>query len=88
MRANLNPIIWNTRVQSAARFVVHHEETIMPDDKTKTAPQDRKRINVNEDHELAYWSKKFGVSREKLAEAVHEVGTSAQRVADTLGKRN
>ena len=60
----------------------------MPDDKTKSRPQDRKRINLNEEYEVRYWTKKFGVSNEKLAEAVRDVGTSAQRVADTLGKKN
>jgi hypothetical protein len=49
--------------------------------------RDRSRIALSEDHEVAYWTKKFGVSRERLAEAVAASGTSAQAVADFLNKR-
>ena len=34
----------------------------MADDLQKTARQDDERINVNQDHELSYWSEKLGVS--------------------------
>ena len=59
----------------------------MADDKTKAGPQDRKRINIEEDYEIDWWTKKFSVSRAALADAVDAVGTSAQAVADYLGKR-
>ena len=36
----------------------------MSDDKSKVAA-DRKRINVNEDYELRYWTEKFGVSADE-----------------------
>jgi len=72
----------------SSRPSFHAQGAFMPDDKTKSRPQDRKRINLNEEYEVRYWTKKFGVSNEKLAEAVRDVGTSAQRVADTLGKKN
>jgi hypothetical protein len=52
----------------------------MPDDKTKSRPEDAKRINVNEDYELRSWSQKFGVSPEQLKAAVKAVGTSADAV--------
>jgi len=42
----------------------------MPDKLQNRGGQDRKRINVNEDYELRDWSKKFGVSKDKLKEAV------------------
>ena len=45
----------------------------MADDKTKTAPQDASRINVREDYEVRYWTKKFGVTAEQLKEAVAKV---------------
>ena len=57
----------------------------MADDKTKTAA-DRKRINVSEAYEITYWSAKFGVSRERLEEAVKKVGPLAEDVARELGK--
>jgi hypothetical protein len=56
----------------------------MSDDKTKTGPQDAKLVNVNEDYELRYWTGKFGVSPEKLKEAVKAVGTSANKVGEFL----
>jgi hypothetical protein len=59
-------------------------EEDMADDKTKTRPQDAKRINVHEDYELRDWSQKFGVSPEELKAAVKEVGTSAEAVEKHL----
>jgi len=59
----------------------------MADDRTNAGTQDRARIAIGEDYEVAYWTKKFGVSREVLADAVASVGTSAQAVADFLNKR-
>lgn len=57
----------------------------MSDNRTKTVA-DRKRINVNEDYELRYWSHKFGVSHDRLKAAVNKVGTMADDVARELGK--
>lgn len=57
----------------------------MADDKTKRA-KDRYRIDVQEDHELRYWTKKFGVTKERLEAAVRKVGTHAEDVAIELGK--
>ena len=44
-------------------------------------------INVHEDYELSYWSKKFGVTRDELREAVQKVGPQAVDVERELGKR-
>ena len=57
----------------------------MADDRSKTVA-DRKRINVHEDHELRYWSQKFGVSHDQLKNAVSKVGVMADDVARALGK--
>ncbi|CAM5789332.1 DUF3606 domain-containing protein [Rhizobacter sp. Root404] len=59
----------------------------MSDDKTKVGGQDRARINIDEDYELADWSKKFGVSKERLKEAVAAVGDRASRVESYLQSR-
>lgn len=59
----------------------------MADDKTNSRTRDRARIAIGEDYEVAYWTKKFGVSKEALADAVAAVGSSAQAVADFLNKR-
>ena len=52
----------------------------MSDDKTKTGPQDASRINVHEDYELSYWTKKFGVTADELRAAVRRAGTSVKDV--------
>lgn len=46
----------------------------MSDDLQKRGPPDRNRVDVSEDHELRYWSQKFGVSADELKAAVGEVG--------------
>ncbi|WP_343608337.1 DUF3606 domain-containing protein [Chryseobacterium oranimense] len=58
----------------------------MSDDLSKRRPQDAAKVNVNETWELEYWSKKFGVTKERLKEAVKAVGTSAAEVQKYLGK--
>ena len=58
----------------------------MPDDTTQRGAQDRARINVNEDHEIRYWTQALGVTEEELREAVAAVGVSAEAVRDHLGK--
>lgn len=59
----------------------------MADDTTKRGGQDRTRINVNQQHELDYWTKKFGVTPELLKAAVKSVGPSSERVAAELKKQ-
>jgi hypothetical protein len=52
----------------------------MSDDRSKVGSPDRERINTHEDYELKYWSKKFGVSEDKLKAAVAAVGPVATKV--------
>jgi hypothetical protein len=56
----------------------------MTDNRQERGPQDRSRINVNEDYELSYWSKEFGVSADELIKAVKNVGVSADKVREHL----
>jgi len=56
------------------------------DDKTKTGSPDSKFINVNEDYEVAYWTKELGISKEQLEEAVKAAGTSVSAVKEYLNK--
>jgi hypothetical protein len=58
----------------------------MADDPAKKGAADRSRINVNESHELAYWTKTLGVSEAQLREAVKHVGVMAADVRRHLGK--
>ena len=49
-------------------------------------PQDRSRISLLEPHEVQYWADKFNVSKERLSEAVKNVGHSAAAVERELKK--
>ncbi|WP_083942962.1 DUF3606 domain-containing protein [Sphingomonas soli] len=52
----------------------------MSDNKALRAPQDSSRIAMGEDYEVAYWTDKFGVGRDRLQEAVDAVGNGADAV--------
>ena len=58
----------------------------MADDRNIRGPEDRQRVNLSEDYEVAYWSKKWGVSSNQLAEAVRKAGPTAAAVAKLLGR--
>jgi Protein of unknown function (DUF3606) len=60
--------------------------TLMADDLTNKGPQDRSRISILEPHEVQYWADKFNVSKERLSEAVRNVGHSAAAVEKELKK--
>jgi Protein of unknown function (DUF3606) len=52
----------------------------MADDPMKKRPQDSSRININERLELQYWADRFGVTQERVRQAVEKVGNSAEAV--------
>lgn len=56
----------------------------MADDKTNRGPQNRYRIVLREESEIAYWTNKLGVSREQLERAIRCVGNGAEAVAHYL----
>jgi hypothetical protein len=58
------------------------------DNTNARGPQDRNRVNVNQDHELRYWCKRFGVSAERLREVVQRVGVSVEAIERQLGGSN
>jgi hypothetical protein len=58
----------------------------MSDNLQDRGPRDRARVDVNEEWELRYWSDKFGVSTERLKEAVARVGPMAENVEEYLRK--
>jgi hypothetical protein len=57
----------------------------MADDKTLRSPQDAAKISFSEDYEVAYWTKKFGVTGDELRDAVKAVGNGADAVGRHLG---
>jgi hypothetical protein len=57
------------------------------DDPKDRGAQDRSRVNVRQDHEVRYWTQKWGVTKEQLVAAVKKVGVSVAAVAKQLGKK-
>ena len=58
----------------------------MADNLKQTGRSDDARINLDQDHELAYWSEKLGVSREQLREAVQAAGPMVKNVQKHLNR--
>lgn len=58
----------------------------MPDDTANRSRQDQLRINVNEPHEVRYWTQRLGCTEQELRVAVSRAGTSADAVRTALGK--
>lgn len=58
----------------------------MSDNKSIRGPADAKRINVNEDYEVQYWTTELEVTEDKLRETVKKVGVMAVDVRKALGK--
>ncbi|MDN3548180.1 DUF3606 domain-containing protein [Mucilaginibacter aquaedulcis] len=54
------------------------------DDRSKTGNTDNFLINTSENYEVEYWSKKFGVTPERLKSAVKAVGNSVNAVKNYL----
>ncbi len=59
----------------------------MSDDKTNRGPGDRSRINVEEDYEVAYWTKELGVTEERLRQLVKDHGVSAEAIRSAIGEK-
>jgi len=58
----------------------------MSDDRSVRGPADAKRINVNEDYEVQYWTTELEITEDKLRETVGKVGVMADDVRRALGK--
>jgi len=59
----------------------------MPDDPKNVGKQDDTRINVNQQHEVTYWSKELNVTPEELRKAVEQVGPMVGAVRKHLQKK-
>jgi hypothetical protein len=44
------------------------------------------RINLGEEYEIRYWTRKWGVSKERLQEVIDKVGPSIRAVARELNQ--
>ena len=50
-------------------------------------PEDRKRINIFESHEVKYWATKLGVTQQDIETAVYQVGDLVDDVKEYLNKK-
>ncbi len=55
------------------------------DNLTKKEQPDRSKINMCQPHEVKYWLRALGISKEDLQKAVDKVGNSAATVRKELG---
>ena len=58
----------------------------MVDEPANRAGKDRTRIDIGDDHDLRYWSRRFNVSRNEIRRAVEKVGVLTIDVARHLGR--
>ena len=58
----------------------------MSENVLEPGPQDYDRINVLVEAELVYWTEQFGVTRERLAQAIQEVGPRIPDLRRVLGR--
>ena len=58
----------------------------MPDDIADRSRQDQLRINVNEPHEIRYWTQRLSCSEQELRAAVARAGIMADDVRVALGR--
>lgn len=54
------------------------------DHSSQSIPIDLAKVNLNEEHELIYWTERFKVSPAELRVAVHDVGCDAEAVSRAL----
>ena len=57
----------------------------MSDDRLNRGQPDRSKINMSQDHEVRYWTKHLGITRDELEKVVEKVGNSAKAVEKELG---
>ena len=60
-----------------------HEPHAIREDHAK-GPRDLKEINPKVSSDIAYWSKEFGVSGDRLHEAIRSHGTNVDKVRAAL----
>jgi hypothetical protein len=58
----------------------------MPDEIRDRSRQDQLRIDVNQPHEIRYWTQRLGCSEQELRAAVARAGVMADDVRVALGR--
>lgn len=64
-----------------------HHSVKGSDDPENRGPQDRSRINVNEDYEVRYWTEELGVTEDRLRQLVKDHGVSVEAVRSAIGAK-
>jgi hypothetical protein len=59
---------------------------MMAADKKHRDKPDHSRVNTDEEREIRYWTRKFGVTSQQLNEAVKTAGISVEAVQKALRK--
>ena len=59
----------------------------MTDDPRNRGEPDRSRINLNEEHEVRYWTKALDATEAELRAAVEAVGPTADKVREYFQRR-
>jgi hypothetical protein len=62
------------------------QEPTMADDLKQTGKPDDQRINLEQEHEVSYWSKELGISRDELRRAVQQAGPLVKSVRQHLNR--
>ena len=62
-------------------------KNIMSDDTKRSGSPDSRRINIDQEHEVRYWTREMNVSADQLREAVQAAGTSVEAVRNYLKKK-
>jgi hypothetical protein len=58
----------------------------MAGDTTKRGPAHRSRVDINQDHEVRYWTEEIGCTATQLREAVRAVGPMVRNIREHLKK--
>lgn len=59
----------------------------MADDQQQSGPVDNARIDIEREHDLRYWCRKFRVSPQELQQAVEAAGPLLRKVREHLHQR-
>ena len=59
----------------------------MADNPSIRGDGDRQRINVNQEHEVRYWSQTLGITPDRLRQVVKDVGPMAEAVEARVRQR-
>jgi len=60
---------------------------MMAEPKGKRDFRDQQRIDLSERHQVEYWAKRWGVTKDQIATAHRKAGNAVKDIAAELGKK-